>query len=325
MENLPNPHDRLFKEIWSSTEVVKDFIRYYMPKDVSALIDTEQTEICKDSFVREDLKEYYSDILYRVMLNSGQQGYLYFLFEHKSYPDKYVPLQLLGYGTDIWRLHLKQETGRTKHLPVIIPILIYHGREKWTRRTDFSHLFGKISDTLAVYVPDFRFDLCDLSAYSDDQIKGNVLLKVLFLLFKYVYHPGFQEKLPQIFSLFRELLEKDTGMQYLETVMRYVLAASEITLDKLKTAVESGLSEKGETVTMTTAEKLINEGIQKGIQQGIQQGIIEAIELGLGIRFGAYGLKLMPAILKITDFGKLRAIKEALKIAGNISEVEAMI
>ncbi len=99
-------------------------------------------------------------------------------------------------------------------------------------------------------------------------------------------------------------------------------------MDKLKTAVESSLSEKGETL-MSTAEKIFNEGIQKGIQkglqQGLQQGIIEAIELGLGIRFGAYGLKLMPAILKITDFGKLRAIKEAIKIAGNISEVEAVI
>jgi len=80
---------------------------------------------------------------------------------------------------------------------------------------------------------------------------------------------------------------------------------------------------------MTLAERLRNEGRQQGLQQGIQQGIheglVEAIELGLGIKFGTRGMKLMPAIRRIKDAEKLRAVKEAVKIAKNISEVKEVI
>ncbi|WP_422674112.1 Rpn family recombination-promoting nuclease/putative transposase [Caldifermentibacillus hisashii] len=35
-------------------------------------------------------------------------GYLYFLFEHKSYPDKGISLQLLKYMVEIWEAKIKK-------------------------------------------------------------------------------------------------------------------------------------------------------------------------------------------------------------------------
>ena len=55
------------------------------------------------------------------------------------------------------------------------------------------------------------------------------------------------------------------------------------------------------------------------------ESLQEGIELGLGIKFGARGLKLMPAIRRIQDAGRLKAIKEAVKIAGNIKQVKEVI
>ena len=43
------------------------------------------------------MQAHQTDLLYRVRLANGGQAYIYFLFEHKSYPDPLVALQLLRY------------------------------------------------------------------------------------------------------------------------------------------------------------------------------------------------------------------------------------
>ncbi len=120
-------------------------------------------------------------------------------------------------------------------------------------------------------------------------------------------------------------------------------------MDSLKNIVDTSLSpEKGEDI-MSTAEKLFNEGLQQGVQQGIRQGVqqgiqqgvqqgiqqgvqqglyqglLDAIDMGLSLKYGAKGLKLLPEIAKIKDIAKLKAIKEAIKIAKNISEIEVVM
>lgn len=75
---------------------------------VLKLVDLNTLEISKDSFIEKDLAEYHSDILYKVKLTNGSQGFIYVLFEHKSYYDRFVHLQLLEYMVKIWRLYIKQ-------------------------------------------------------------------------------------------------------------------------------------------------------------------------------------------------------------------------
>jgi hypothetical protein len=152
------------------------------------------------------------------------------------------------------------------------------------------------------------------------------MFQATMLLFKYVFRPDYQERLPGIFALLRAPLAKETAMEYIETVLRYVLNTVEnMSAEEVKSMVEQSLSaEKGELV-MALAERLRNEGRQQGLQQGIVEGLLEAIELGLGIKFGPQGMKLMPAIRRIQDAERLRAIKEAVKIAKHISEVKEVI
>jgi predicted transposase/invertase (TIGR01784 family) len=66
------------------------------------------------------------------------------------------------------------------------------------------------------------------------------------------------------------------------------------------------------------------EGRKEGAEEVIRQGICEAIELGLSLRFGDEGLEMMPAILHIKDCDRLRAIKNAIRTAKDISEFKAI-
>ncbi|RMG05555.1 MAG: Rpn family recombination-promoting nuclease/putative transposase, partial [Acidobacteria bacterium] len=110
-------HDRFFKETLSHAEVARDFLINYLPEMVLKHLDLTSLKISKDSFVKEG-EEHYSDLLYQVNLSEGQKGYVYFLFEHKSYPDLYVCFQLLRYMIEIWELHRRQHPEEEK-LPLI--------------------------------------------------------------------------------------------------------------------------------------------------------------------------------------------------------------
>ncbi len=100
MDKITNPHDKLFREIWSDLKEARSFLENYLPPDVLELTDTNTLEICKDSFIEKELKDAYADILYRVKFEN-EPGYIYLLFEHKSYKDRLVHLQLLGYMINI--------------------------------------------------------------------------------------------------------------------------------------------------------------------------------------------------------------------------------
>jgi hypothetical protein len=52
MTEITNPHDRLFKEIWSRRESAQDFFRNYLPEEVLDAIDLNTLLICKDGLYR---------------------------------------------------------------------------------------------------------------------------------------------------------------------------------------------------------------------------------------------------------------------------------
>ena len=177
-----NPHDKFFKDVFSKKETAIDFLANYLPGDVLELADLASAEIRKDSFLYEEFKEYFSDLLYEVKL-AGSLGYIYVLFEHKSFPDRFTSFQLLKYMTRIWELHRQQSTKRD--LQVILPLVLYQGIGTWDEGDRFSTLLGSRHEALFPYVPDFKFILCDLSRYSDEQIKGGVVARVMLLAMKY--------------------------------------------------------------------------------------------------------------------------------------------
>ncbi|QTA82327.1 Putative transposase, RpnA-like [Desulfonema limicola] len=322
MDNIVNPHDKLIREVASNKPFATDILQNYLPDDVVKLIDINSLEISKDSFIDKELKDYYSDLLYKINL-AGRPGYVYILFEHKSYQDRLAPLQVLEYMPKIWRLHLKQH--KKEPLPVIIPMFLYHGQSRW-KDTKFSDLMENSASLLSAYVPDFEYVMIDLTQYSDEEIKGTVLSRVVMLLFKHIFDPDIIEKLPGIFSLMQEIVEAEDGLHFLETILRYVFSTVDLSVDEIKGIVETSISpEKGDEI-MTLAERLKNEGYQnamkdtekliknaeKTVKNAERTTQIEAIQMGLMIKFKDQYQKFMAVIDKVEDIEKLKQIKQAV-------------
>ncbi len=102
MDTFNNPHDKFFKEVMSDIENARAFLQNYLPSEILQSIHTESIKIEKDSFIEKDLTEYFADLLFQAKVKN-EEAYVYVLFEHKSYNDKNISLQLLKYMTSIWQ------------------------------------------------------------------------------------------------------------------------------------------------------------------------------------------------------------------------------
>ena len=66
-------------------------------------------------------------------------------------------------------------------------------------------------------------------------------------------------------------------------------------------------------------------GEERGKVIGEQRGIISAIELGLDLKFGVQGLELMEPVSQIADLDKLKTIRNAIKSAQSLDELQQLI
>ncbi|MEZ4956314.1 MAG: Rpn family recombination-promoting nuclease/putative transposase [Saprospiraceae bacterium] len=91
-------HDRLFRATFSIKSEAELFIKKFLPWDINQFLDYDTLELKNSSFINEHLENQFSDIIYACRWEDSPKSVLLtFLFEHKSYPEKYPELQLLRY------------------------------------------------------------------------------------------------------------------------------------------------------------------------------------------------------------------------------------
>lgn len=276
----PRAHDRFFKQIFSRPENIRSFIQDYLPAEIVSFLDLQSLEVVNTGFVDDQLVEYFSDIVIKTRLQRGDPAEIYFLFEHKSGPEKFVRLQILQYMASSWYTFLKE--GRLKSatpLPLIIPVLVYHGTSSWKFDLKFQELFDPPSSAFEPYVPRFEHLLHDISHLNEDEVKGTIILQVTQLLFKYIRSPELRDRLPGIFALMCRLSEQDRLTEYLQIVLEYVFQATEqVDVQDIKNALQK--IPQGESIMPTIAEKLRQEGRKQGMQQGMEQGMQQGMQQG---------------------------------------------
>ncbi|MDM8521532.1 Rpn family recombination-promoting nuclease/putative transposase [Anaerolineales bacterium HSG6] len=275
-DTLTNPHDKLFRDTFYELRAARDFLHHYLPSELSTLLNLDTLEISKDSFIDPALQEHFSDVLYHVSLTNGEPLDVYILFEHKSYPDKWVARQLLRYMDKIWTQQEQQEKPLT-YLRPVLPLVIYHGQRGWTIDRQFQGLFSPdLPSALRPYLPDFRYWLLDLSDYPDEKITGWVILQARLLLLKYVWAKDFGVQFERIVRLLFELPNQETALQHLETLLRYAVSTAEHASEEdLHTIIIDLFEKEGDEIMPTIAERWVKQGEEIGFAKG-QQKIREA-------------------------------------------------
>jgi predicted transposase/invertase (TIGR01784 family) len=279
---ISTAHDHFFRKSFGRVEIARNYLEEYLPAEVMALLDLDTLSLEEDTFIDEEMQKHQADLLYQVRLHNGQIAYVYFLFEHKSYPDRLVALQLLRYMVRFWE---QQVSAGQFPLPPIMPLVIYHGERTWPYPTTFEALV-EMPAALRPYLPHFNYYLSDFSHLSDETIRGEVWLRVSLAVLRSISRPDLQQELDGLIDLIFQLRKQQTGLEYIRTILYYLSEATERVSreDLQKALLRQGT--QGENVMATIAQEFIQQGIEQGIEQGVEQGLEKSVRRVLQRRFG---------------------------------------
>ena len=231
----------------------------------------------------------------------------------------------------IWEQGVKQ--GIARPFSPIIPIVVYHGKSKWKAGPDFYALFD-LPDELQAYMPNFRYLLCDLSHRSDEEIKGTVTLRAAFLLLKHIFSDDLGNRLPEILSLLKSLSDKQSGLEYLETILKYLASGTDkVGAEDLEKAVTEIFEDKGGHIMPTLAEQWTQQGIQQGIQQGMQQGmqqgklqsVRESVIENLETRFNVVSRSVVKGIDEIEELSLLKMLHKKSVVVDSLEQFKEVM
>jgi len=299
-----NIHDGFVKKLLEDPDNARDFLRIALPENVLACLDLSQLSIESPSHPGgEGESERFSDIVVKVTLKeelAGQalQAEVYIIYEHKSYKDKGVSLQLLGYMLRKW----EQDERSGQPLRVIIPLVFYHGAAKWDVSLNFSDMI-KAPEALKCYVPQFVYSLYDtvgfgLSNEQGQAIKNNLILLSSLLLLKNAMIDNVE--LHRIyFRLWSGRNEEYREFWRLQ--IRYLLDFTEMGKDELQGIYNEECKTGGDTMP-SLAQRLFEDGKQQGMQKNQELTALRLLATGQSLDF----------IEEITGLSKKR-IKELAK------------
>lgn len=234
MEEIHEPHDGLFKLVFSNTEHARAELRSVLPAELLAAVDLGTLEHRPGGFVDEKYRKVFTDLLFSVSV-SGEQGFVYFLLEHQSSNDRWMALRLWAYVGQIWQWFVDKNPKAVK-LPLIIPVVIHHSTTAWKAAGNIDELVqtpSVVRDVVADKLPRLGYFLDDLTAQEDDDLRARsmgALPRVALWAMKNARHvEGFIHGMREWGQLFREVVGAHNGVHSFIILMSYILQVSDAT------------------------------------------------------------------------------------------------
>ncbi|OIX91240.1 hypothetical protein BFS14_23800 [Serratia fonticola] len=263
--NTPTPHDATFRQFLTQPEVARDFMELHLPAELRAICDLNTLKLESGSFVEDNLRQYFSDVLYSLKTTAGDDGYVHVLIEHQSTPDRHMAFRLIRYAVAAMQRHL--EAGHKK-LPLVIPMLFYTGKRspypystRWLDEFANPELAGKLYSA--------AFPLVDVTVIPDDEIAGHRSMAALTLLQKHIHHRDLAELVDRLAPI---LLAGYLSSSQVVSLVHYIVQAGETSdAEAFVRQLAQRVPQHGDTL-MTIAQQLEQKGIEKGIEKGIQLG-----------------------------------------------------
>ena len=263
MADIHQPHDRLFRAVFSDAGEAAGLLQTALPATVRDSFDWTTLTLLDGTFVDEDLQGSQSDLLYQIEhTETGQPVSMYLLFEHQSSPDPWMPFRLLRYCCRIWEADRRDDPARSGLRP-IVPVVFYQGTRGWSHSTEFADLFPEGMRSLP-WVPRFAHELLDQTALEPEAVTGDIKGRIAQLLMMVAFGRHVEAALDWAARWTLALHQAEGGVDEFRRFIVYLAAVQDD--DIIETFGEAlerhGLDLKGEI--MTYAEQLLAEGEARG-------------------------------------------------------------
>ncbi len=284
-----------------------DFLSFFFPHihaDVDwakgyEFLDTELQQVVRDA----ELGKRFADKLVKVWRLDGQELWVLIHIEVQQSHDTDFTERMFVYN---YRLRDRYAQ------PVVSLAILTDDRPSWRPQEFKARLWG--SEVI------FRFPIVKLLDYGQDwqslENSLNPFATVVMAHLKALETRSDQtQRKDWKFSLTRRLYEKGYERQDVLNLFRFidwVLTLPQNLSISFRQELEQYEQER-QMPYVTSIERM-----------AIRQGLVDAIELGLELKFGAEGLSLLPEIAQIENVEVLKEIREALKRVSSLTELSSI-
>jgi predicted transposase YdaD len=274
----PTPWDSFHRVTMRTEGVPCSLILEKLPAGNLANLLPETARLVTEFITDPGLRQKFMDILIEVQTKSGETRLALVIGEHKSYPDKWVALQLAGYMQRLNEWWHSQECNRGKLLPNVYLIVVYSGKEKWQGNRSFAELWTPLTEAESL-LPiqrrmDFEYTLIDLGATSDDELSSNKDLRAGWLALKYALRP--EEQAAAMPRIAKAIAESPSLAAYIHALLlRYEGCSRELIYEEL-----AKVASKQRRGIMSIADELLAEGRSLGRTEGWTEGRTDGLSEG---------------------------------------------
>ncbi len=347
-------HDSMAKTYFGNPQNMANFLEQCLPANMVEALDLESLESSAETFVDDAFKQYIADLVFTCKTRDGRHGSVYILFEHKSQPEPVCALQILKYMVGIWiRFFENGLFGKTKCLPFVIPVVFYHGKQKWNGK-QMRDLFGD-DTTFSSCIPDFSMIVYSLKDVSRETLELRLAENTLFVFLQALLLKDPADKISEAFLLYAGITswkphEKQTISDAIDIFFRYadtvfpriakqakqhieeqVMNASITDADRME-VVKSWFPWMIDTVSRVTyaeaktkvAAEVRNEGRAEGRAEERTQARRTIVQL-LQARFGDIPQSIEADLEKIDDSAKLSRLTIVAGTAPSLDDVTSAI
>jgi predicted transposase/invertase (TIGR01784 family) len=178
---IHQPADKFFKEAMTTIHVAKEFIEKNLKGEFLKQVTLPTLKVVKETFINKAFRKKEADLVYSVRIN-GNLGYFYILCEHQGKVDKMMAFRLWQYIILLIEFHLRQHPDES--LPIVYPIVVYTGTQKWNAPLEIFDLFGENKE-LARKIFNLPYQLIDIQRISDEDLRKNLRSGLVKYVLKY--------------------------------------------------------------------------------------------------------------------------------------------
>ncbi len=200
----------------------------------------------------------------------------------------------------MWR-SWRQLHPEADHLPVIVPVVVYHGARPWRAPTDMHALYALPDDlgaALGTKALSCSFVLDDLCAIDDDALRARRMDAYARLCLFAMARAAAEDFLDRLADWRAELLLVFAApdRERPASLLRYTFRAHRHAHpDTVRQRIAAVVGPEQEDIMLSVADQLIQQGFEKGLEKGLERGREEQRALLLRLlerRFGAVPAQL---------------------------------